>query len=90
MPGIHLKNTEIVLDGNKTRYQVGDYIHGKLIISLNGELKLSSVKIGLVCFAKLKIVESSNRFISDGHDSNGKHTFFDHTFELPRESKIFC
>jgi len=90
MTGIHLKNTEIILDGKKTRYQVGDYVHGKLIISLNGELALSAVKIGLICLAKLKTVENTNRFISDGHDSNGKYTILDHTFELPPRSKIFC
>ncbi|CAG2100440.1 unnamed protein product [Medioppia subpectinata] len=83
---MHLTNAQIVLEANKTRYQVGDYIHGKLAIALNGHLSLSAVKIGLTCVATIKPVDNS-MYQKEGRvcmdKSPYKRVFLDHTYELP-------
>ncbi|XP_054159779.1 arrestin domain-containing protein 4-like [Oppia nitens] len=85
---IHLRNAEIMLVGNKVMYQMGDYIHGKLIISLNGRLSLSRVKLRLTCVATIKPVDNS-MYQKEGKvcmDKNlYKHVFLDHTYELPEQ-----
>jgi len=89
MPYIHLKNAEIILEENKTRYEVGDYIHGRLIISLNGELSLSCVKIGLICLVKLEDEETAGSFTKEGKVCFKSSTYLEDTYELPPESKTF-
>jgi len=91
MERIQLNEMEIILDGNRARYQTGDYISGKLKISLNGVLLLSNVKIGLVCMAEVKWVENpGTRYHREGHVYHDKQKYLDLTYELPDESeKIF-
>ncbi|CAG2163523.1 unnamed protein product [Oppiella nova] len=87
---VYATGFEIVLEGNKTIYQVGDYVHGKLHIALNGHLPLSLVRIGLTCVATIKPVDNS-MYQKEGRvcmDKNPyKHIFLDHTYELPAQKQ---
>lgn len=89
---IHLTNAQIVLDPNKAKYQLGEYIHGKLLISLNGRLQLSWVKIGLTCVATIKAVDSSAMYQREGKvclaKSDFKHVLLNHTYELPQQGSL--
>jgi len=86
MENFHINGMEIILDDDKTKYQAGDEINGRLVISMNGELMLSNIKINLVCQAEAKWVENPG-FKSEGHAYNITRKYLDYTYELPQESK---
>jgi hypothetical protein len=81
-----INSMQIVLNDNKSKYETGDYINGKLIISLKGELIPSAVKISLICLAEVNW--SENRGLkTEGRAYHLKHKYLDQTYELPQESK---
>ena len=92
MSDIHLTNAQIQLDPKESKYQLGEYIHGKLVISLNGRLSLSMVKIGLTCVATIKAVDSSAMYQREGKvclaKNDFKHVLLNHTYELPPQSEL--
>jgi hypothetical protein len=89
MERIHLTNLEIILEDNKTKYQAGDYVNGKINISLNGILLLSNVKISLICMAEVKWVENpGTRYHRGGHVYHDKYQYLDYVYEMPLQCKL--
>lgn len=52
---LRLKNVEIVLENDQKVFQMGENVHGKLVVNiLTGDLPLSTLQIGVVCMSKIK------------------------------------
>jgi hypothetical protein len=84
-----INSKEIVLIDNKSKYETGDRINGKLVISLKGELIPSAIKISLICLAEVDWTES--RGVKTGPRTfHLKRKYLDQTYQLPEESKKLC
>ena len=51
---LKLKNVEILLDNNRTIFEMGEKVHGKVKVTFTGDLPLTSLQIGIVCMSKIK------------------------------------
>jgi hypothetical protein len=80
-----INSKQIILDDNKSKYETGDRINGKLIISLNGELIPTAIKISLICLAEVSWTENGSK--TGSRDYHLKRKYLDLTYELPQESK---
>jgi hypothetical protein len=86
MERYHINSMQIILEDHKPKYETGDYINGKLVISLNGDLLLSNIKISLTCLAEVKWTEQPG-LKSEGHAYHLRRKYLDYTYELPQEGK---
>ena len=57
MERLHINHIRIILTDPKTKYQSGDHITGKVVISTIEQLLVSLIKINLSCIVEVKWVE---------------------------------
>ena len=72
-----MKNVEIVLENDHKVVQMGESVHGKVVVSFTGELPLSALQIGVVCMAKIKMAD----------DTFDQKKLLDSFFQLPKSGK---
>ena len=85
-----MSKVDIVLDGNKKRFQSGEDVTGVIRFSLKGSSIVENIKICLICDTEVKWIESSHiicdidSYISDEVLSEGKHEV-PFSFKLPEK-----
>jgi len=79
-----INSKEIILTDNKSKYETGDRINGKLVISLKGELIPSAIKISLICLAEVDWTESRG-VKTVPRTFHLKRKYLDQTYQLPEE-----
>ena len=84
---LQINDIRIVLTDNKVRYQSGDYICGKVVISVNGRIKVSVININLDCIAEVKWTELPG-FKSEGHNIHVKRKYLEYVYQLPEECML--
>ncbi|CAG2117775.1 unnamed protein product, partial [Medioppia subpectinata] len=86
MDRFHINDMNVILEDNKRVYQTGDYITGKLVLTLRGEILVSIIQIKMCCLAQVKWMEMPG-LKSDGHQFHIKRKYVELDYQLPDE---FC
>lgn len=55
--GLRVKNVDILFEGNRTNFDMGETVHGIVRIKFQGMLTLAEIQIGLVCISKMQVNE---------------------------------
>jgi len=78
---LRLKNVEIILENDRKVFQMGERVHGKLVVNFTGELPLSTLQIGVVCMSKIKHAD----------DTFDQKKLLETFYKLPKSGKIkYC
>ena len=83
----HIKDIKIVLDAPKAKYQSGDEITGKVIVSCKGDLFGSVLTIKLNCIGHIKWAELPGLKI-EGQTVDLNHQYLEQTYELPEKCEL--
>ena len=91
--GYHINDIGILLTDGRHKYQSGDYINGKVVISVNGQLQVSVLLIRFSCVARVEWVEMPG-FKSDGHNVNITREYLQDNYNVADQCEtstlIFC
>ena len=74
---LRLKNVEIILENDQKVFQMGENVHGKVVVTFTGELPLSALQIGVVCMSKIKHAD----------ETFDQKKLFESFFALPKSGK---
>ena len=80
----HINDIRVILTDHKSKYQSGDYITGKVVISTSDRLSVSVIKINLSCIVEIKWVELPG-LKSDGHNIHLLKKYLEYNYQLPDE-----
>lgn len=75
-----LKDVEIFMDKNRKTFEMGEMVHGKLRISMTGELYLSTLQIGIVCMSKIKHTD----------ETFDQKKLLEEFYALPKSGRFYC
>ena len=77
---LRLKNVEIVLENEQKVYEMGQKVHGKIVVTFSGELPLSAIQIGIVCMSKIKHAD----------ETFDQKKLLESFYALPKKGKTSC
>ena len=92
----HFAFVDIVLDGNKKRFQSGEDVTGVIRFSLKGSSIVENIKICLICVQEVEWLEYPNThymggygaFTYGGHVSHEKTRLLNLNYPLPKKCKF--
>ena len=84
----HFEFVEIVLDGNKSRYQAGEDVFGVIKFALKGSAVVDRIKICLICVSEVKVLVISNTNCMGSYVYNDKKRLMHQSFALPKMCKF--
>ena len=84
----HLVINDIILDGNKKRFQSGEDVTGVIRFSLKGSSIVENIKICLNCVSEVKWIESARAIHQrGGHIYHDKTRLVNLGYPLPKKCK---
>ena len=85
----HFVLNDIILDGNKERFQSGEDVTGVIRFSLKGSSIVENIKICLICDSEVEWTEyPGTRYLIGGHVYHEKNRLVNLNYPLPKKCKF--